>query len=313
MKRLPSFCHYGLCLLCVLCLMACAGPSQPSPANQRSIAANTPGLRLSNGVCFLHDSVFTGTVVAHHPNGKVANTVAWVQGRQHGPAKSWFANGRKESLAFFVHGSKAGTYFGWWPNGQLKTNFHYVADTYEGQQREWYPNGKPYRFFTYHLGHEEGPQTVWNTDGTQLANYVAQNGGRLATWAPSIALGAPKAMCATLCAIAAVLLQACSAGGGGAAKQGATNSKVPPYYATPGLTPTFLPTGETAVPANAHTVGNATFTDAAGLPFELNALRGKFIWPTFSLRAARGCARKCATPCNAPCVRWIVPTCPSAW
>ncbi len=154
--------------------IAAASASNVTPTLDR----HDSSLRVENGVWTRRGVPFTGTLTDADPSNGERRETPFVDGREHGIARAWFANGAPMFERRFAHGREAGDHAGWYADGRIHFRYHYRDGVLEGRALEWYPNGTVYRDFNYRAGHEEGSQRMWFPDGTARANYVMKDGRR---------------------------------------------------------------------------------------------------------------------------------------
>ncbi len=135
-----------------------------------------PALRQQEGFLYRNNKKFSGRTIELYPNGDTAQLTCYVDGREEGWSRKWYANKELMEERFYSSGKKEDVHKGWWPDGNPKFEYHFDNDEHEGEAKEWYSNGNRYRFFNYSKGHEEGLQQMWWLDGRVRANYVVKNG-----------------------------------------------------------------------------------------------------------------------------------------
>lgn len=169
-----------LLLLLAPALPSCTGgESGPPRAISRIVTSpDDPRLRHRNGLLYLGDSLFGGTLVERYPDGSRASVAPYAEGRVDGMMLAWYPDGTHRYERRFVAGKREGDHRGWWENGRLQFLFHFRDDLHEGLAEEYFPSGQPFRKFTYSHGAESGSQRMWNADGSLRANYVVMNGRR---------------------------------------------------------------------------------------------------------------------------------------
>ena len=163
-------------VFCLILVLICIGMALGQRRNLVIVTQNDTGLAQKQGVLYYHNQPITGSVLRIFPNGALERETTYLDGKQDGTMKGWYANGKPEQDRLFVDGNKQGIHRGWWKNGRLKFEYFFKNDEHNGTAKEWFSDGKSFRVSRYNMGHEEGLQQVWWADGTVRANYVVKDG-----------------------------------------------------------------------------------------------------------------------------------------
>lgn len=76
---------------------------------------------LPEGVFLFDSRPFTGVAIDRNNSGAIISEVPFVDGRQHGLARTWHANGRPSLERPYVHGESHGLAHEWFEDGSLKS------------------------------------------------------------------------------------------------------------------------------------------------------------------------------------------------
>jgi len=132
-----------------------------------------------NGIKYLNDSLFSGTVFTLFPNTKDTSIIScYLNGKEHGLWKKFYSSGVLNEIRNFENGKKIGRYNTWWENGKLQQQFNLKDDEYEGTCKEWNSNGILIRSMNYKKGYEVGQQQLFYDNGKIRSNYFIVNGRR---------------------------------------------------------------------------------------------------------------------------------------
>ncbi|MFK7932543.1 MAG: toxin-antitoxin system YwqK family antitoxin [Saprospiraceae bacterium] len=147
-----------------------------SISTTQNITADSLALRPNLGLVFYQNLPFTGTSVAHYPNGQVAETVDYQAGKKYGAVTKWFVDGTKSYAAEYQIGKLHGKSYTWWRNGNQRTDSNYQNGVAEGEQLQWYKSGALFKKQRLVAGKEVGLQQSWRANGKIYNNYEARNG-----------------------------------------------------------------------------------------------------------------------------------------
>lgn len=162
----------------ILLLSGCNITDQQLIANNK-VSANEENLKSVNGIMFKNNEVFTGLVYAlYRDTQDTAEITGYLNGKEHGIWKRFYANGKLQQRREFDHGKKTGMYIGWWENGNKKLNYFFENDEYNGVCREWNADGKLIKEMNYKMGYEDGPQKMFYDNGKIRSNYIIIKGRR---------------------------------------------------------------------------------------------------------------------------------------
>jgi antitoxin component YwqK of YwqJK toxin-antitoxin module len=161
-------------LLCFL-FGSCAFKRKEKVPNNY-VLTETNSIQTKGGITYVNNKIFSGWLFTLFSGGDTSYVQPFLNGKEHGIAKRWYANKQMEEERHYVNGKKEGIHTGWWETGQRKFEYHFVNDLYEGEVKEWYATGKPYKVFHYTKGQENGLQRVWESNGKIRSNYEIKNG-----------------------------------------------------------------------------------------------------------------------------------------
>ncbi|MGC4022562.1 MAG: hypothetical protein QM734_11755 [Cyclobacteriaceae bacterium] len=133
-------------------------------------------IKTQQGVTSLNDKLFSGWTYELFPSGDTLSLTPYLNGKEEGISRQWYANKQLKERRFFHEGKKEGEHIGWYENGFLKFIYNYKNDVYHGHVKEWQSNKIMYRDFNYIDGYEFGLQKMWESDGRLKANYEVRNG-----------------------------------------------------------------------------------------------------------------------------------------
>lgn len=164
----------------LICLAGCDAPVK-SVLEQKLLLINSSAgnFRNVNGILFLNNDLFSGTVFTLYPESKDTTSIAgYLNGKEHGVWKFYYKKALLKEKRIFINGKKAGEYTTWWENGNKQQQFIFKDDEYEGPCSEWNSNGILIRAMNYKKGHEEGQQQLFYDNGKIRSNYFIINGRR---------------------------------------------------------------------------------------------------------------------------------------
>jgi hypothetical protein len=134
-------------------------------------------LRVVNGVQYLGDSLFSGTIESFFPSGTPETSRSFYQGRQEGWSVTYYPNGNRADLRYYHLGEKDSVHTGWWENGQLRFRYHFSHGNYDGLSNEWYRSGKLLKEIVYVNGNDVSGKG-WRENGKPFMNFIMRNGRR---------------------------------------------------------------------------------------------------------------------------------------
>lgn len=169
-----------VCAIILIFIAGCTAPAKPVlPASLKTINIDSGKFSNQNGIIFLKNQLFSGTVFSLFPNSNdTAFTAAYLNGKEHGEWVKFYAKGILKEKRHFENGTKAGEYDTWWENGKMQQQYFFKDDEYEGICKEWNSNGILIRVMHYRRGHEEGQQQLFYDNGKIRSNYFIINGRR---------------------------------------------------------------------------------------------------------------------------------------
>ncbi|WP_452229887.1 toxin-antitoxin system YwqK family antitoxin [Lacinutrix sp. MEBiC02404] len=133
-------------------------------------------LKPNIGLVYYQDTPFTGISVLSYPNGNMAESIPYKNGKKDGTLKKWFENETLSFEAFYKNGKLEETATSWWLNGNIRSESHYKNGIANGIQKQWYKTGELFKQMTIVNGKEEGMQKAWRRNGKIYNNYEAKNG-----------------------------------------------------------------------------------------------------------------------------------------
>lgn len=154
-------------------------PENPAPAFMSLLNKSEQQVKMNNGLLFINNEAFTGTLFILFPNTKDTAVIEnYLNGKEHGEWRKFHPSGKLKELRYFSNGQKAGMLTAWWENGNKQLQYFFAADEYEGTCKEWSETGFLNKVLHYKKGHEEGQQQWWYDNGKIKANYIIKEGRR---------------------------------------------------------------------------------------------------------------------------------------
>lgn len=135
-------------------------------------------INTKKGITYCDGKTITGLLYQTTPTGDTIFSTVFLNGKEHGTSKRFFANGQQEELRYFTNGKKEGVHEGWYPNGKIRFRSEFMDDEFHGNVKQWAENGQLIRNLNYENGHEFGTQQVWDINGKIKTNYIIKNGRR---------------------------------------------------------------------------------------------------------------------------------------
>lgn len=136
---------------------------------------NNTSLHLENGIYFLNNLLFSGSIVSYYGNGALNEKSGFIDGKKEGVSGTWFDNGVLQTKRFYVNGEKDGTHYGWYDDGAKRFEYNFKNGVNTGVSTEWYQTGAIARKTVYSNGKEESVQ-AWRDNGKLYINYVVKDG-----------------------------------------------------------------------------------------------------------------------------------------
>ena len=127
------------------------------------------------GIIFFKEIPFTGVAVERFPNKKVARSIEYVQGIQHGVTKEYGFTGAIKHHWNYVNGLKHGLQQTWYLEGPKKTTQNFESGLLHGESTEWFISGQLFRKRTFDKGREVAHKVHFST-GELHTNYVKRDG-----------------------------------------------------------------------------------------------------------------------------------------
>jgi antitoxin component YwqK of YwqJK toxin-antitoxin module len=143
-----------------------------------TIFQNDSTLKLQNGIYYRNHKPYSGFIKDIYETDTLKTVGSYLNGIQHGIAKTFFPDGKLETLRNYRNGMAYGQHLGYWQNGNKKFDFIYYNDKREGIQKQWYESGSKYYELTYADDKEDGMQKAWRENGKSFMNYEVKDGIR---------------------------------------------------------------------------------------------------------------------------------------
>jgi len=171
--------RFILMLISIIVLNGCMQPVRNDIFLYRTINSTSPDLKAVNGIIYLKDSLFNGTIFTLFPNSTdTAAIMNFKNGQESGIWKKKYTDNSLAETREFKDGKKVGVYLAFWPNGHKKLQYEFVNGEYEGTCYEWNVDGQLVKEANYRAGHEDGPQKIFYDNGKIRSNYIMINGRR---------------------------------------------------------------------------------------------------------------------------------------
>lgn len=142
------------------------------------VLEGSPALSYQNGYLIFNGNPYTGEVLQNHLNGKIRSQKYFLEGKENGVWREYFADGKLRLQREYKAGKKIGILKEWWGESILKREYSFAEDEYEGLCREWNEEGRLVKEMHYEKGYEVGLQRVWFDSGEIKSNYLMKNGRR---------------------------------------------------------------------------------------------------------------------------------------
>jgi antitoxin component YwqK of YwqJK toxin-antitoxin module len=151
----------------------------PEPKNEKLLKIPAQLLSNKNGFMYYENIPFSGIAYTLFPNQKdTLEIMSYVEGKEHGIWKKFYANHQLREKREFNQGKKVGSLLRWWENGKMQMHYVFENDEYQGTCKEWNETGMLVKEMHYQKGHEEGSQKWWYDNGKIKSNYIIRNGRR---------------------------------------------------------------------------------------------------------------------------------------
>jgi len=178
MEHQARFLNRSMSILLLMLFIGCK-PAGKHAVEYKTVDAATPGLKAVNGILYLNDVLFNGTVYALFTGSNdTAAIMNFHNGAEDGTWKKNYSNNTPEEIRAFKDGKKAGEYLAWWPNGKKKLQYRFKDGEYEGTCYEWNESGQLTKEANYKAGYEDGMQKIFYDNGKIHSNFVVINGRR---------------------------------------------------------------------------------------------------------------------------------------
>jgi len=128
------------------------------------------------GKWYYAQKAFNGFAVSYYPNGQLASSIGYFDGKKQGVAKVWYTDGSLAKQSDYIENQLNGNLKSWWPDGTLGAESNYKNSVRHGVQKKWFASGQLARKTTYKDGFENGLQQAWLENGKIYVNYEARNG-----------------------------------------------------------------------------------------------------------------------------------------
>ena len=135
-------------------------------------------LHPNEGKWYYDHKPFSGQSVVYYPNGVLAESVGYYQGKKEGIAQKWFADGLLRRQSHYIVNHLDGILQIWSPNPNsiLISESQYIDGVQHGVQTKWHTNGQLSRRTNINMGNVVGMQQAWLRNGKIYVNYEAKNG-----------------------------------------------------------------------------------------------------------------------------------------
>ncbi len=113
------------------------------PACTQNITVSLDAIDTKNNIAYLHGTItpFTDKAVAHFPNGNPSIEMNYVNGKETGWNKQWYANGNLKNETEMLEGKINGKWIDYYGNGQKEADITYENDYMNRPCICYYPNG----------------------------------------------------------------------------------------------------------------------------------------------------------------------------
>jgi len=128
------------------------------------------------GKWYISQKAFNGFAVTYYPNGQLASSIGYYDGKKQGIAEVWYTDGTLAKQSYYIENQLDGNLKSWWPDGTLGAESNYENSARHGVQKKWFATGQLARKTTYKDGLENGLQQAWLENGKIYVNYEAKNG-----------------------------------------------------------------------------------------------------------------------------------------
>lgn len=142
----------------------------------QTVSADSLHLDPAEGLVYFNGKPFTGTSQSFYPNGQMASSIEYRQGKKHGLYRKWYEDGLLSFESEYLDGKQHGTARTWWRNGILRSESNFQNGVPNGVQKQWYSSGALFKKINLVNGKEQGLQQAWRRNGKLYINYEARNG-----------------------------------------------------------------------------------------------------------------------------------------
>lgn len=133
------------------------------------------------GLHYAPDQVapFTGKGASYFSNGEIQRRIDFVNGKEHGPTKSWYQNGKVESEGRYTDGVSDSLWTWYDKDGNKRVQVTFDLGKKIGVEKQWYPNGQEKFLTTYSdEGKQSGTHSGWFESGQMKFTTSYKNGLR---------------------------------------------------------------------------------------------------------------------------------------
>ncbi len=109
---------------------------------QKEIRTPKSELKAIDGILFLNQEKFTGTVYENYADGQLLVEWEVLKGMQNGNSTIFHPNGQLDEKSIWEDGEKNGAYEKFYDNGQMEIKSHFVFDKKDGAFETFFKNGK---------------------------------------------------------------------------------------------------------------------------------------------------------------------------
>lgn len=119
-----------------------------------------------------------GVAVSYHPNGKKAVEAPYKNGKLDGVFRSYYENGKLWQTIGYLEGVEEGVSTTYFENGSKKSKEVYRNGILNGTSEEYYENGNLRRKLPYVKGHIHGVGKVFDEQGAMIEEMTFEYGLR---------------------------------------------------------------------------------------------------------------------------------------
>lgn len=155
-------------------LFAQTGTAQDAPRVLETAALVERGGLVLEGAT---EQPFTGTVIARHPDGRLRQRYAVLDGRADGAWMEWHETGGVRLYAEWKQGLGDGVWVYFHPNGEISERAQVRDDIWDGVAEGWHENGSKAFESRFDRGVRPDPVRRWTPAGEAFGPWVDLRGG----------------------------------------------------------------------------------------------------------------------------------------